>query len=1019
MGKLVNRMSIRLKIALIVTTMAILGFALTISIIIYQAMNVEKATAFQLIEESAHIAGLKTEQALNGAMTDARALAWSFQSMKATNQANRTLADSMLIKTLNENPDFVGTWTLWESNAFDALDNKYINSQGHDATGRYIPYWNRGSGSVQIEALLDYEKPGAGDFYLLAKKTGKETILEPYKYKIAGKDTLITSVVVPITIDGKFSGVAGIDLPLVNIQSDVNAIKPYAGSYAELISYQGEYVVKDKQNLNNSAANAISKSVKDNIQAGKSFTSDDFDAVSGQELHRTYVPVNVGASVTPWTLVLTVPTEVVMAKINAIRNTAILIGVLSVIVLIGILYYFLNRMVITPMQMSVKSIQRLSRGDLSEVIVVKGSDEIAQLNQSMVQLGSNVNLLINELTQMSHAHDAGDIDKVVNESNFEGSFNALAKGVNKMVSDHIEMNSKSMAVVKAFGEGDFNAPLEQFPGKKSFVNDIVEQVRSNLKHLIADAEMLSTAAVAGNLSTRADASQHRGDFGVIMQGVNTALDAVIAPLNMAARYVDDLSKGKIPDEITTSYAGDFNIIKTNLNACGSSIKALVADGNKLAAATAAGALDVRADASLHLGEYREVIIGLNATLDAVVTPLNMAAHSVERIASGDIPEQISAEYAGDFNGIKNNLNTCFSAIHALVRDINMLAAAASEGRIIARADASQHHGDFRSIVDGVNATLATIVGPITAVKDAVTTINSAAGEISSGNNDLSARTEQQASTLEETAASMEQLASTVKHNADNAKQASQLALEASGVAVKGGQVVSDVVATMSAINTSAKKIEDIISVIDGIAFQTNILALNAAVEAARAGEQGRGFAVVAGEVRNLAQRSANAAKEIKDLISDSVTKTAEGTRQVTHAGQTMSEIVTSVQRVADMIGEIAAATIEQSQGISQVNNAVTMMDEATQQNAALVEQAAAAAESLVEQAHALTSAISVFQLDTGAKAATRVTATQVPGKSLTLARPVTHRPGTPPQAKHAAVKRVANSGADDSDWTEF
>jgi methyl-accepting chemotaxis protein len=205
--------------------------------------------------------------------------------------------------------------------------------------------------------------------------------------------------------------------------------------------------------------------------------------------------------------------------------------------------------------------------------------------------------------------------------------------------------------------------------------------------------------------------------------------------------------------------------------------------------------------------------------------------------------------------------------------------------VTVRADASAHQGDFRKVVEGVNATLETIVAPIIIVKEAAETINTAAGEISSGNNDLSSRTEQQASSLEETAASMEELASTVKQNAENAKQANQLAMAASGVAIKGGDVVGQVVMTMANINESARKIEDIISVIDGIAFQTNILALNAAVEAARAGEQGRGFAVVAGEVRNLAQRSASAAKEIKELITDSVSKTTEGTAQVENAGK--------------------------------------------------------------------------------------------------------------------------------------
>jgi len=256
-----------------------------------------------------------------------------------------------------------------------------------------------------------------------------------------------------------------------------------------------------------------------------------------------------------------------------------------------------------------------------------------------------------------------------------------------------------------------------------------------------------------------------------------------------------------------------------------------------------------------------------------------------------------------------------------------------------------------------------IVGPIATVKSSVETINTAAAEITSGNNDLSARTEKQAASLEETAASMEELASTVKQNADNAKRANQLALNASGVAVKGGLVVSDAVVTMTAINESARKIEDIISVIDSIAFQTNILALNAAVEAARAGEQGRGFAVVAGEVRSLAQRSAGAAKEIKALINDSVSKTYEGTKQVENAGKTMEEVVASVKQVADIISEIAAASIEQSTGIDQVNAAMTSMDEVTQQNASLVEEATAAAQSLLEQASALADAVSVFKLD--------------------------------------------------------
>ncbi|CAB3911863.1 Methyl-accepting chemotaxis protein II [Achromobacter mucicolens] len=299
---------------------------------------------------------------------------------------------------------------------------------------------------------------------------------------------------------------------------------------------------------------------------------------------------------------------------------------------------------------------------------------------------------------------------------------------------------------------------------------------------------------------------------------------------------------------------------------------------------------------------------------------------------------------------------------------------------------------------------------VASVRRGVEEINLGAREISAGNTDLSSRTEQQAASLEETAASMEELASTVKQNADNARQANQLAASASDVAERGGSAVSEVVNTMQEISASSRKISEIVSVIDGIAFQTNILALNAAVEAARAGEQGKGFAVVAGEVRSLAQRSAQAAKEIKGLIEDSVTKVGAGSQQVERAGSTMQEIVASVKRVTDIMGEISAASEEQSSGIDQVNRAVSQMDEVTQQNAALVEEAAAAAGSLQEQAQRLAEAVSVFKINAGEviEVPARQLAQQRSAPLMAAPKPAQEEPAKPAaQAEPAPAPKAA------------
>jgi methyl-accepting chemotaxis protein len=361
------------------------------------------------------------------------------------------------------------------------------------------------------------------------------------------------------------------------------------------------------------------------------------------------------------------------------------------------------------------------------------------------------------------------------------------------------------------------------------------------------------------------------------------------------------------------------------------------------------------------------------------------------------------------------------------------------------ATESSRKDEIGALFEALGAMKTALVKTVGQVRQATDSITTASVQIAAGNQDLSARTEQTASNLQQTASSMEELTATVRQSADAARQANQLAASAAQIAARGGAVVGQVVTTMDEINHSSKKINDIIGVIDGIAFQTNILALNAAVEAARAGEQGRGFAVVAGEVRNLAQRSAEAAKEIKGLIGTSVGKVAEGSRLVADAGQTMNEIVGSVQRVSDIIGEITAAASEQSEGIGQVNTSVNQLDQMTQQNAALVEQSAAAAESLKEQAKRLSQVVMVFRIDgmAASPAPVGTALAPTPGVALPAPAPALKPKSSPqvpktvsapasaprlaapavaaplPAAKSVPVAKPAVSAGQEGDWESF
>ena len=679
-------------------------------------------------------------------------------------------------------------------------------------------------------------------------------------------------------------------------------------------------------------------------------------------------------------------------------TTFMAIGVLVAIAL-GL---FLGSVISKPLKNALYMITEMSKGHFKERLKMDTRDEIGQMAVAMDQFSD-------------------DLQTVV-----IGTMNQIAAGD---VSAQIEVRDPQDEIAPA-------------------LKTTIETIRS----LITEATMLAQAAVEGRLDTRGHADQFEGGFRDIVTGVNNTLDAVVGPLNVAAEYVERISRGDIPPRITDTYNGDFNEIKNNLNICIDAVNALVDDAAMLEKAGVEGRLDTRADAGKHGGDFGKIVNGVNKTLDAVVGPLNVAAEYVERISRGDIPPQIIDSYNGDFNEIKNNLNICIEAVQALVDDAGMLAQAGIDGHLETRADASRHQGDFGKIVNGVNSTLDAVVAPVKeasttlkelaqgnlntgmvgnyhgdytmikndmnqtiaflkryvdeithtleeigqgnldqhidteylgdfmaikkALNDITTTlsttmadINIAAGQveigsqqISDGGQALSQGTTEQASSIQELTASIEEVASETKKNAVHANEANELAQKVRTNAEVGNEQMNTMVAAMVDINESSKNISKIIKVIDDIAFQTNILSLNAAVEAARAGQHGKGFAVVAEEVRSLAARSAEAAKETTSLIEGSIEKVETGTRIANQTEVSLKEILNEIEKVTGLVGDIAQASNEQATEIAQITQGIEQVSTVVQTNSATAEESAAASEELSGQAEMLKQMVGTFKL---------------------------------------------------------